>query len=163
MTREEKRGLGGRIAAADDSDGMQVALERLDLRCGVVDAHALELLETRHVEPAIASPGGDDHRVRDDPRALREFDDVGVLLAERGGVRGHDDARAELLGLDDRARCELAARDPRREAEVILDPRRRSRLQELSRPLVVLDVEPAVRNPDEREEIPQASRVGRVP
>jgi hypothetical protein len=55
----------------------------------------------------------------------------GVALSarlDRRRLGRHVDPRAELLGLDLGALGELGAGDARREAEVVLDPRRRARL-----------------------------------
>jgi hypothetical protein len=49
-------------------------------------------------------------------------------LLEGDRLGRDDDLRAELAGLDDGPFCEFRAGDPGREAEVVLDPRRRPRL-----------------------------------
>jgi hypothetical protein len=53
---EEDRGLPRRVAAADDGHRVTAAEQGLCLRRGVVDAHLLEVLHARHVEPAVPAP-----------------------------------------------------------------------------------------------------------
>jgi len=44
------------------ADRIPAAHQRLSLRCRVVDAHLLEIVQARHVEPTVPGAGGDDHR-----------------------------------------------------------------------------------------------------
>jgi hypothetical protein len=91
---------------------------------GVVDTSSLELREAWHVELAVAGAGRDQDRPCGYRRPVVERDEVvPVFLLERGRLGRYANSRAELLRLDDRPICQLRARDPGWEAEVVLDPR----------------------------------------
>ena len=127
---EEQRGLAGGVASADHRD--RVAPQHAWPRSGrrVVDARAFEAGRVRETQPAVAGAGGDDHRARDDPRAVVDRDDVvAVVAVEASAVARDPEMRApNLSAWIDAPLGQLRAGDPGREAEVVLDPRRRRRL-----------------------------------
>jgi hypothetical protein len=119
---QEDRRLPGRVTAADDRDRVSAAQQRLGLRRRVVDAHLLEVVRARHVEPAVPDPGSDDHRRGGQRAAVAEVHPVvAVVLLDGGGLGGHREPGAELPRLQDRPVRELGAGDARWEPEVVLD------------------------------------------
>ena len=127
--RQPDRGLGGRVAAADDRDAGRAAALGLGRAGGVEDADALVGLEVGDRQAAVLGAGGQHDGARRDLLPAVEPHDVAVAagLEREGAVRrGH--ARAELARLRDGARGQLPAADARREAEVVLDPPREARL-----------------------------------
>ena len=123
---EEQRRLTGRVAAADDRDRVAAAELGLHQRGGVVHARALELLEPRDRQPAVLHAGRDQDRARPQLLAVVQPDRVvvGTLLERRRAGRDRE-LGAELLGLQDGAVGQLGAGDAGREAEIVLDARRR--------------------------------------
>jgi len=120
----------------------------------VVDAHSLELLETEQGELAVADAGRDQDRPAADLLPALEPDDVMPLApVERCRLCRDADAGAELLRLDDRPLRELGAGD-RRDAQPA---------EQGLRLLVLLQVDEPVRQPVAGGELPQPSRVRRVP
>ena len=120
----EERGLTRRVPAADDDHRRPVDEAGLDLGRGVVHAGALELVEPLDPEAAVVRAGRGDHGP---PRELGPVGElhheVAGLLVERDDVARRRDADAELQRLGHREVRELAARDPVREPEVVLDAR----------------------------------------
>jgi hypothetical protein len=100
MPGQEDRRLAGRIAAADDGHRVAGAQQRLRLRGRVVDARLLEIVQPRHVQPAVLGPGGDDHRRGRHRGPVGQPDQVlAAVLLDRRGFRGHHELGAELAGL----------------------------------------------------------------
>ena len=124
---EEQRGLAGGVAGADDVDVEAVRVRRLAARRAVGDALAGEPVEAVDREPPPRHPAGEDDRPRPQHVAAVEVD-----LARRGvdplDRAGDEDLRAEPARLLERAAGELVAGHAGREAEVVLDPRRRAGL-----------------------------------
>ena len=119
------RGLGGRVAAADDADPLGAAELGLGRAGGVEDADPLVLLEPVDRQPPVFGAGREQHRAGRDLVAVLEPDEVAVVAGlERLGAVGRRRAGAELARLGDRAAGQLGAADPGREAEVVLDPAR---------------------------------------
>ena len=121
---EEQRRLPGRVAGADDVDVEAVRVRRLAARRAVGDALAGEPVEALDRELPPGDAAGEDDR----PRA-QDVAAVEVHLARRRRRSASIDARDEDLGAEpprllQRAARELVARHARREAEVVLDPRR---------------------------------------
>jgi hypothetical protein len=98
---QEDRRLAGRVAAADDGHRVAGAEQRLCLRGRVVDAHLLEVVQLRHVQPAVPGPGGDDHRGGRHGGSVGQPDQVlAAVLLDRRGLRGHHELGTELTGLE---------------------------------------------------------------
>ena len=127
VVREEQRRLARRVAGADDVDVEAVRVRRLAARRAVGDALAGEPVEALDRQPPPRDAAGEDDRPRPQDVAAVE-----VHLARRR-VDPRDRPRDEDLGAEpprllQRAARQLVARDARREAEVVLDPRRRAGL-----------------------------------
>ncbi len=126
VARQKHRGLAGGIAAADQHDLLFRAQPRLDRGGPVPDAAAFEFFQVFDLGPPIARAA----RHHDGARAQR----VAAIECQREGAirpraierphadRDHD-IGAELLRLAEGAARQRLPRDPRREAEIILDPR----------------------------------------
>ncbi len=121
--------LAGGVAAADDPDPLTAADLGLRRPGRVEDADPLVALEVLDREFAVFGAGGDDHRAGGDLVALLEANRVVPVagLQLPSPVRGRG-AGVELARLGDGAAGQLAAGDPGREAEVVLDPPRGPRL-----------------------------------
>ena len=129
LLREEQRGLPGRVGASHHDHVLTEAGSRFELGRGVVDAAALELGDTRDLQPAVLHAAGDDHGPGGDVVVVVEPDLEPVRVARQSGHRPRrDEPRPELDRLQHRRPGQLAAGDPAREAEVVLDPRRRAGL-----------------------------------
>ena len=126
---QEQGGLPGGVPATDDRDRVAAAEPCLELGGGVVDAGALEPVHAGDVQAAVAHAGREHHGVRLHLGPVgQSHDEVAVDAVERLGLAGDREGGAELAGLDHRAVGQLAARDARREAEVVLDLGRGPRL-----------------------------------
>src|SRR5581483_6338023 len=126
---EPDRRLPCGVAAADDGDARGAAQLRLGRAGGVEDAQSLVLREIVAGEPPVLGARREHHGSRGNLVALLEPNDVPArtrLERERSVRRRR--SRAELARLADGAARELAAADAGREAEVVLDPARRSGL-----------------------------------
>ena len=128
VRREEHRRLARRVAGADDVDVEAVRVRRLAAGGAVGDALAGEPVEALDREPPPRDAAGEDDR----PRA-QDVAAVEVHLARRRRrsasiVPRDEDLGAEPPRLLQRAARQLVARHARREAEVVLDPRRRAGL-----------------------------------
>ena len=125
--REEQRRLTRRVAGTDDVDVPAVRARRFAARGSVEDASAGKTVEAvdRQVSPRDAA--GENDRPR-----LQDVATVEVHLVRRSvdarDRAGDEDLGAEPARLLKRAARERVAGDARREAEVVLDPRRRARL-----------------------------------
>ena len=126
---EPDRRLGRRVPPADDTDPRGAAAPGLLRPRGVEDADPFVRLDLRDRQPAVLGAGRENDGAR--PYLLAAFEPDEVIRGagfERDGAvrRGH--AGAELARLADGTHRQLRAADTRREAEVVLDPPRRSRL-----------------------------------
>ena len=124
MGGEEHRRLPGRVAGADDVDVEAMRVRRLAAGGAVEDALAGEPVEALDREAPPRDAAREDDRARAQDVAAVEVD-----LARRG-VDSRDRPRDEDLGAEparllQRTARQLVAGDARREAEVVLDPRRR--------------------------------------
>ena len=124
---EEQRRLPCRVARTDDMDVQPVGVRRLAARRAVRDALPDEPIEAldRQVPPRHAAG---EH----DRPGLQDVAVVEVHMAPRGidarDRPGHDDFGAEPPRLLQRPGRQLVPGHARWEAEVVLDPRRRTRL-----------------------------------
>ena len=126
VPRQEQGRLPGRVPSANDDDRVADAHPGLDQRGRVVHARALEVLETPHVELAVARSGGDHNGARADGRPVVEPNGVVAVIALEPDGRGRKlKVGSELLGLDDGALGQFAAGKTGGKPEVVLDPRRR--------------------------------------
>ncbi len=123
--RQPDRRLRRRVAAADHAHPLAAAELRLGRAGGVEDADPLVAVEVGDRQAPVFGAGREQHRAGGDLVAVLEPDEValGAGLERRGAV-GRRRAGAELARLGDRAAGQLGAADPRREAEVVLDPPR---------------------------------------
>ena len=128
VTREEQGRLAGGVAAAHHDDRVAGAYPGLHQSRGVVDAVALELLQPRHLQPAVACAAGHDDRAgrssRSSASRTRWSPSSSVSATASAGIA----IRHRTSRLDRRELGEFGARDPGRETEVVLDFRRRRRL-----------------------------------
>ena len=106
---------------------------------------ALEDREVRNIGPAVAGARGDHHGPGANRAAVGELQAqrrasfaIGAAAIEPGNLQRNGDLGAEFQGLIESAPGERHARDASRKAEIILDPRRGSRLP-ADRPLVEHD------------------------
>src|SRR5215213_9011253 len=126
---EEHRGLTGRVRTSDDEYVLALAREGLCLGRAVVDATSREALDTRSIQFLVGDTGRDDQGIAGDLRPVGEgHDAVSVLHAYRAHLLGRQDLDIESSRLVDRPPCEVAARKPGREAEIVLDAAAGSRL-----------------------------------
>ena len=117
-------GLPCRVPSTHDDDVPAAADPRFEVGGRVVDPGTLEALQIVDRQPAIAGPGGHDHRPTGDLAPVGQCDDVKPVFGSKsGGHAGGVEARPEALGLDRSARHELLSRDPVGEAGVVLDAR----------------------------------------
>src|SRR5581483_8126854 len=95
----------------------------------VEDAQSLVLRDAVEREAAILGAGGEHNGARRDLVVVLEAHDVpAAARLEPDRAVGRRGPRAELARLADGAARQLRAGDARREAEVVLDPPRRSGL-----------------------------------
>ena len=121
---EEHRRLAGRVSRADEVDVEAVRVRGLAARGAIEDPSPGELVEAWGIELPPRDAAREDDRARAQDVAAVEVDAV------RGGVDARDLPRDDDLGaepprLQQRASRQRVAGDARREAEVVLDPRRR--------------------------------------
>jgi hypothetical protein len=81
VARQEERRLSGRVAAADDDQGIARTGPRLRQRRGVVHTVALELLEARDRQFAVAGAAGDQNGPREYLAIAGEPHEVAVFTA----------------------------------------------------------------------------------
>src|SRR5205085_4797530 len=124
---EPDGGLPGGVAAADDGDARGAAQLRLGRPGRVEHAHALVVGQAVEGEPPVGGAGGEHDGACCDLVLLfqpYEVSSVGGLERDRAvGGRG---SGTKLPCLADGTAGQLAAADARGEAEVVLDPARRS-------------------------------------
>ena len=126
---EVERGLAGGVAAADDVDVLARESLRLGRRGAVVDAGALQLGETRCLEPAVLDAEREHDRPGGDGDAVGGVDgEAAVEQLELDDALRQPEARPEQPRLLVGALRELAARESAREAEVVPDQRARAGL-----------------------------------
>src|SRR5439155_16635611 len=110
---------------------------------GVEDARAFVVAQAVEGEPPVGGAGGEhDGACCDLPLFFQSHDVSSVAGFERDGAVGGRGSGAELARLTDGAAGELGAADAGGEAEVVLDPARRSRLAAERRALDDQRVEP---------------------
>ena len=131
---EEDRGLAGRVAGADDVDVQAVGVRGLAPRGAVEDALSGEPVEAFDRQPTPRDAAGEDDRARLQHVAGLEMDLTG-LGVDSGDRSRHEDLGAEPPRLLQRTTRQLVARHAGREAEVVLDPRRRPGLAARCLPL----------------------------
>src|SRR6266436_2854328 len=104
VSRQEHRGLAGRIAAPHQRNVFLPAHARLDGRGPVPDAPALELLEAGDGRPPVASAAGHDGRPGLRAPAVRQLESEGDGSAiEPRDLVGNDHLGPELLRLHEGA------------------------------------------------------------
>ena len=117
------------VAAADDRDPRSTASFRLRRAGRVEHADSLEVGEILEREPPIVGAGREhDGAARHLVALLQPDDMVSVARLERDRAIRSSGPGAELARLADRATRQLVAGDAGREAEIVLDPPRGSRL-----------------------------------
>src|SRR5215218_6518589 len=79
-SRQEQRRLARRVAPAHDRNLLALAPLSLGLRCGIVDAYPLKLLQSGHVESAVAGPARGYHAASCHFAALGELDAIVTTL-----------------------------------------------------------------------------------
>src|SRR5205807_8626174 len=127
--REPHGRLAGRVASADDRDALRGTDLPLEWPGGVEDAETLVLLEPLYGKAPVFGARGEQHRSCGDFFSVFELDHVPLgARFQRFGAVGARDPRVELARLRRGAADEFGAADARGEAEVVLDPARRSRL-----------------------------------
>ena len=127
---EEHRRLARRIAAADDDRLGALAVARLDVGGGVVDARALERLQPLDRQAAVLHAGGHHHGAGADPPAVVEGGAEGPVRQrlELADPARHGEAGAELHRLHLAAPDQVGAGNAGGKTHVVLDPARRARL-----------------------------------
>src|SRR6266403_1301194 len=121
--------LAGRVAAAHQHDIRAAAHLRL-VRCGgIVDTSAFESTTILNLEAAILRAGGDEQTFRDNIfSALRFKNGIHLVEGQLCYRRWNRYARAELIGLKNRAIGQFASGDTSRKSQVILDAHAAPRL-----------------------------------
>src|SRR6187455_3148846 len=121
--------LARRVGAAHDVDALPRELTCLRGRGSVVDTAALEGAECGYLKPSIRHPDREDHAAGFDARTARDRHGVGRLAElDVRDLSRQQEGRPEHPRLLVRTLRELGAREAAREAEVVADPRARSRL-----------------------------------
>src|SRR5437870_5216973 len=122
ILRKINRSLAGRITAAHQRDIRSTAYLRL-VRCGgIIDTGAFESTTMLNLKAAIFRAGGDEQTFGDNIFSALQFKN-GIHLVE-GQLcyrRWNRYARAELIGLKNRAIGQLASGDTSRKSQVIFD------------------------------------------
>ena len=140
MGREREGRLPGRVAGPDDVDVEAVRARGVAARGTVEDALAREAVGALDREPPPRDAAGEDDRPGPQHVPSVQVDVPRRPLDPRDRPR-HEDLGPEPLGLRESLLRELIAGHARREAEVVLDPRRRARLPPGRLPLDCDDVE----------------------
>src|SRR5918998_2191950 len=136
LAREEHGGLARGVRPAADVHVLVAAGERLGLGGAVVDAAAREVVGARDVELAVGDAGGDDEGVAGDLGPVGErYYPVRVLHPDAAHLLGREDLDLEPARLVHGPPREVRAREPRREAEVVLDAAARPGLPARGLPL----------------------------
>ena len=129
---EEHRGLSGGVAAADQEDVASARAERLGARGAVVDAAADERIGARESRAARhATPVASTivlTSMRSPPSSTTARAIRSSIVRDRRRLPRDENLDAEALRLLQRAGAQFVAGNAGREAEVVLDPRRRARL-----------------------------------
>src|SRR5438309_3138205 len=126
---EPDGGLAGGVAPAEDGDAGGAAELRLGRPGRVEDADALVLVQVLERQPPVLRAGGQhDGASRDFVSLLELYEVAPVSRLERDCAIRSGRTHAELPRLGHGAARELGAADPGGEAEVVLDPARRSGL-----------------------------------
>src|SRR4051794_2334816 len=133
---EPDGGLGCRVATADNADAACGTAARLRRAGCVEDADPLELREPVDGEAPVVGTGRDHDCARGDLIAVLCADEVTVIVGFQGnGDVGGCGPGVELARRSHGPTGELAAADPRRKAQVVLDPSGEARLPAEDRPL----------------------------
>jgi hypothetical protein len=132
---QEHDGLARRTTAANQHHLLALAQLRLDGRRPIGDAGALEGREVGDVGPAIARAGSDDHGARTHGAAIGELQAQRIAgtprrpaAVEPRHLKRDRDLGTELQCLVEGAPGQRHAGDAGGEAQIVLDPRRRSGL-----------------------------------
>ena len=123
---EEDRRLARGVTTPDDDDGPGAAQQRLLNGGGVVHAVTLERFDSRDVEPAIpGSHGQHDGPGHHRPTVRERHPVLAAVGFQPGDLRGHQDPRSELAGLQSGPFGQVGSGDSAGETEIVLDSRRR--------------------------------------
>mmetsp|Transcript_337 Transcript_337/g.966 ORF Transcript_337/g.966 Transcript_337/m.966 type:complete len:270 (-) Transcript_337:1380-2189(-) len=123
-TGQEHRRLTRRIATTHNGHFGALAITRLDIRGRIINAAALKTFQTFNGQAAVLHAGRHDQCLGRHPIATIQLNMKKLLgtLLQRGGTHGHRKAGAELHRLHFAAPDQVAARNARGKAHVILDP-----------------------------------------
>ena len=124
VTSEVQRSLSSRVRAAEDVDVAAGHGRRLRSRTAVEDAGAVQRLERRDAESAVAGAGRQEHRAGSHAAAVGERDEEPVVLAPKVGHPLHErEVRPEDPRLLVCLLSQAPTADPSREAEVVANQR----------------------------------------
>jgi len=121
---EEDRRLPRGVTTPDDDDGPRAAHQRFLKGGGVVHAVALERFDSRDSEPSIPGSRGQHHSPGHHRPTVRErYPVLAAVGFQPGDLRGDDDPRSELAGLQNGPFGKVGSGDSAGESEVVLDSR----------------------------------------
>jgi hypothetical protein len=119
---KEECGLACRVGAADDDHAGTLTRLGLHLGRGVEDTRTLKVCKPVDCQATVACAGRDDDGPATKVLAAIELDNVAAAVEGEATGRDRDGAvRTEALSLERSTLSEIRARDPSREAEVVLD------------------------------------------
>src|ERR1700722_2845560 len=128
-TRQEHGRLPGRVAGPDDHDRSVTTQQRFLIGRGVIHTVAVERIDPRYGQAAITCSGGQHRGAADGHGVVAEHDlELSAVGFQPDSFRGHRNARAELVGLQERPFGKVRAGDSARKAQIVLNPRRRPSL-----------------------------------
>src|ERR1700761_2952570 len=123
-TRQEHGRLPGGVTAPDYNDRTLTTQQRFLIGRGVVHTVALERIDPRYGEAAITCSGGQHRGAADGHGAVAERDlELSAVGFQPDSLRGHRNARAELIGLQERPFGKVGPGDSCGEPEIVLNTR----------------------------------------
>src|SRR5712692_10515543 len=118
------RGLTGGVCSAYYVHRLALASNRFRRTAAVVNAGALQALNSGHVERAPLYTHGQQQRVAGNLRAVREFEvAVRAIDANAHGFLGREDLHIKAPCLRHRTTRQIAAAQPRRESQIVFNAR----------------------------------------
>ena len=121
---EKDRRLARGVTTPDDDDRPRAAHQRFVKGGGVIHAVALERFDSWNGEPSIPGSRGQHHGPGHHRPPVRErYPVLATTGYQLGDLRGDDDPRSELAGLQNCPFGKVGSGDSAGESEIVLDPR----------------------------------------
>ena len=129
ILREVHRRLARRICAAHDVNDFALAGQRFRGAAAVVNARALQPVDSRSLQPPPLHARRDHQRVAGDLVSVRQFDDaIRTFDSNADGFLRRQNLHSKALRLHHGAPRQIAAAEPRGKSEIVFDARTHSRL-----------------------------------